>query len=73
MQLHNLYVGPADSQELHRHIAFQDFLLQNPETVKRYSAVKERAAQLFPDDIEQYMAYKTRCIAELYRMCGLNH
>lgn len=73
LQMHHLYVCPADSQELHRHITFREFLRRNPEAVKRYSEVKERAAQLFPNDIEQYMEYKAPCIAELYRMCGLDH
>ena len=73
LELHHLYVCLADSQELHRHIVFREFLRQNPETIKRYSKVKERAAQLFPDDIEQYMAYKAPCIARLYRMCGLDN
>ena len=71
LQHHHLYVCPQDSQELHRHIAFRDFLRSNPEAVKKYSAVKETAAQLFPFDIAQYIAYKTPCIEQLYQMCGL--
>ena len=68
---HHLYVCPRYSRELHRHITFRDFLRSNPEAVKRYSSVKERAAQLFPEDIDGYMAYKSPCIGELYRQCGL--
>ena len=71
LQLHHLYVCPADSEELHRHITFREFLRQNPDAVKWYSRVKEQAAQRFPDDIERYLEYKSPCIAELYRMCGL--
>lgn len=71
LQLHHLYVCPADSEELCRHITFREFLRQNPEAVKRYSTVKEQAARLFPEDIEGYMAYKAPCIEELYRLCGL--
>ena len=68
---HHLYVCPQDSRELHRHITFRDFLRSNPEAAKRYGAVKEQAAALFPDDIDQYMAYKAPCIAQLYEQCGL--
>ena len=68
---HHLYVCPRDSEELHRHIAFRDFLRKNPEAVKKYSRVKETAAQLFPDSIDQYIEYKSPCIEELYRECGL--
>ena len=71
LQKHHLYVCPQDSQELHRHITFRDFLRSNPEAVKAYSSVKETAALRFPGDIDQYMAYKAPCIEELYRQCGL--
>ena len=71
LHTHHLYVCPQHSEELHRHITFRDFLRSNPEAVKRYGSTKETAAQLFPDDIDQYIAYKSPCIAEIYAMCGL--
>ena len=71
LMTHHLYVCPRDSEELHRHIVFRDFLRENPEAVKKYSRVKETAAQLFPDSIDQYIEYKSPCIEELYKECGL--
>ena len=71
LMTHHLYVCPRDSEELHRHIVFRDFLRENPEAVKKYSRVKETAAQLFPDEINQYIAFKAPCIEELYKECGL--
>jgi GrpB-like predicted nucleotidyltransferase (UPF0157 family) len=71
LMTHHLYVCPQCSEELHRHIIFRDFLRSDPEAVKKYSAIKEKAAELFPDDIDQYIKYKTPCIEELYRQCGL--
>ena len=71
LQAHHLYVCPQDSKELRRHIAFRDFLRSHPQSVRKYSLVKETAARLFPDDIDQYIAYKSPCIEELYRLCGL--
>ena len=71
LRQHHLYVCPQQSEELYRHITFRDFLVTNPEAVKKYSAVKEKAAQLFPGNIEKYIAYKSPCIEELYRLCGL--
>ena len=71
LMTHHLYVCPRDSEELHRHIVFRDFLRKNPEAVKEYSMVKEKAAELFPDEIEQYIAFKAPCIEELYIKCGL--
>ena len=71
LQQHHLYVCPQQSEELQRHITFRDFLVNNPEAVKKYGAVKEKAAQLFPNNIEKYIEYKSHCIEELYKMCGL--
>lgn len=71
LQNHHLYVCPQDSEELHRHITFRDYLKSHPAAVKKYSLVKEEAARQFPDDIEGYIAYKSPCIEELYGLCGL--
>ena len=71
LMAHHLYVCPKDSAELHRHVAFRDFLKNNASAVRQYSKVKEEAARLFPNDIDGYIAYKSPCIQELYRQCGL--
>ena len=71
LMTHHLYVCPQYSEELHRHITFRDFLRSNPEAVKKYSLIKEKAAELFPDDIDRYIECKSPCIEELYRECGL--
>ena len=71
LQMHHLYVCPEYSGELHRHITFRDFLRSNPEAVKKYSLIKEKAAELFPNDIDGYIEYKSPCIEELYKECGL--
>lgn len=71
LQTHHLYVCPLQSAELHRHLTFRDFLRTHPEAVRQYGAVKEAAARLFPNDIDEYIRYKTPCIEELYAQCGL--
>lgn len=71
LQTHHLYVCPEYSEELRRHITFRDYLREHAEAVRQYSLVKEKAAERFPDDIEKYIEYKSPCIEELYRMCGL--
>lgn len=71
LRTHHLYVCPQNSEELHRHITFREFLKSHPEAVRQYSRVKEEAAQRFPHDIDGYIAYKTPCIEELYVRCGL--
>ena len=71
LQKHHLYVCPKESAELKRHITFRDYLKDNVEAIKEYGIVKEEAAKLFPDDIEKYMQYKSSCIENLYKKCGL--
>ena len=71
LMLHHLYVCPQYSEELRRHITFRDFLRRTPEAVRKYSLVKEKATALFPDSIDQYIEYKSPCIEELYKECGL--
>ena len=68
---HHLYVCPRHSEELRRHTVFRDYLRGNPEAAKEYSLVKERAAELFPDDVDGYIEYKASCIEKLYEACGL--
>lgn len=71
LQKHHLYVCPENSEELRRHIVFRNFLQMNSEAAKKYGDVKRKAAELFPDNIEKYMEYKSSCIKELYAACGL--
>ena len=68
---HHLYVCPKNSSELHRHLTFREYLKSNPEAIKKYSRTKEIAAMLYPDDIDKYIEYKSPCIEELYKECGL--
>ena len=68
---HHLYVCRESSEELHRHITFRNYLRRHPDAAKVYSAVKEEAARLYPDDLDRYMAHKAPCIEALYAQCGL--
>ena len=71
LMTHHLYVCPQNSEELRRHITFRDFLRSNAEAARKYSSVKETAAELFSNDIDKYIEYKSPCIQELYVKCGL--
>ncbi len=71
LMTHHLYVCPQNSKELRRHITFRDFLRSNAEAARKYSSVKKTAAELFPNDIDKYIEYKSPCIEELYKQCGL--
>ena len=68
---HHLYVCPEYSRELLRHIAFRDFLRENPEAVEEYARVKREGAKLFPNDIDKYIEHKAPCIERIYKTCGI--
>lgn len=71
LRKHHLYVCPADSPELKRHIAFRDYLRTHPDAVREYSRIKEEGAQQFPDDIERYIDHKSPFIERIYAEIGL--
>ena len=68
---HHLYVCPKDSCELYRHITFRNFLRNSPDAAAEYGRIKEKAAELFPDDIDKYIEYKSVFINEIYGLLDL--
>ena len=71
LKTHHLYVCAQDSAELRRHLMFRDYLRAHPEAVRAYSRVKEEGAALYPDDIEQYIEYKSPLIEKIYGEIGI--
>ncbi len=69
---HHLYVCPEFSEELHRHIAFRDYLRNNTDAMLKYSKVKEEGAKLYPDRIDDYITHKSPCIEEIYKAINLH-
>jgi GrpB-like predicted nucleotidyltransferase (UPF0157 family) len=68
---HHLYVCPAYSEELKRHIAFRDYLRQNPLDRDWYGSVKMLAAKHYSEDIDSYIIAKGPCVAEIISRCGV--
>ena len=71
LRKHHLYVCPASSSELHRHLTFRDYLRTHPQDAVQYGSVKKTAAKLYPRDIDGYLRYKSACIRQIYTLCGL--
>ena len=71
LRKHHLYVCPKDSPELRRHLTFRDYLRSHPEAVLEYSRVKEEGARLYPEDMDQYIGYKSPFIEKVYSKLGL--
>lgn len=64
---HHLYVCDKNCRQLISHIAFRNYLRQNPEDAKEYSNVKMRAAKNHPHDIGGYMEEKAECVEQIIR------
>ncbi len=62
---HHLYVCPADSRELARHLRFRDRLRADPEAAREYGRIKQEGAALYPYDIEKYLAHKAEFIERI--------
>lgn len=71
LMTHHLYVCSKNSIQLQRHIAFRDYLRTHKEDRDKYSEIKIQAAKMFPTDIDSYIEYKSPCIIEIYKKCGL--
>lgn len=68
---HHLYVCPAYSEELKRHIAFRGFLRENSAYRDNYGKIKLLAAKHYPYDIDGYMKAKSPYCKEILENLGL--
>ncbi len=68
LQKHHPYVCPESSPELKRHLAFRDFLRQNPDYVRRLSDLKWEFCERHDNDRQAYMDGKEALCAEIRRL-----
>lgn len=52
---HNMHLFEQGSPEILRHIAFRDFLIAHKDYAEGYSLIKRCLAEVFPQDIENYL------------------
>lgn len=62
---HHVHIYQVRSKEIHRHLAFRDYLKSYPDIMERYSELKERLAQQFPYDIDSYIKGKELLAKEI--------
>lgn len=62
---HHVHIYQVGSKEIHRHLAFRDYLKSYPDIMERYSELKERLAQQFPYDIDSYIKGKELLAKEI--------
>ncbi len=61
---HHVHSFENDSEQVHRHLIFRDYMIGNPDAAKAYGKLKVELASAHPDDIEAYMDGKDLFIKE---------
>lgn len=56
---HHVHLFEQGSTEIARHVAFKDFMLEHPDYAQAYSLIKCCLAEVFPNDIENYVNGKS--------------
>ncbi len=59
---HQVHAFPNGSPQIHRHLAFRDYVIAHPDVAQEYSDLKRDLAAKHPDDIEAYMDGKDEFI-----------
>jgi GrpB-like predicted nucleotidyltransferase (UPF0157 family) len=59
---HHLYVCDTESKELHRHIAFRDYLRGHPDDAAELSQLKIQLVEKYSGDRESYIQGKDRLV-----------
>ncbi len=67
VRTHNIHVFEVGTQEVERHLAFRDYLIQHLETARAYGTLKKDLAGRFPTDMESYVGGKDAFIKRTER------
>ncbi|HEU4718082.1 MAG TPA: GrpB family protein [Bacteroidia bacterium] len=70
--LHNLYVCRNSITALKNHLAFRDYLRENPVKRDEYGALKKQIAAAHPHDIDAYVREKTDFVIKALRAKGFS-
>jgi len=64
---HQVHAFENGSLQIKRHLAFRDYLINNPTVAQEYSRLKRELAAKYPDNSEAYMDGKDDFIQEIDR------
>jgi len=62
---HQVHAFEDGSPQIKRHLAFRDYLIDNPDAAQEYSDLKRGLAAKHPEDIEAYMDGKDEFIRKI--------
>jgi GrpB-like predicted nucleotidyltransferase (UPF0157 family) len=68
---HNIHLFAEGNPEIARHIAFRDFMWMHPDSARAYSVLKLALAQVFSDDIENYVNGKSSFVQSIDYKTGM--
>ncbi|MBM7584431.1 GrpB-like predicted nucleotidyltransferase (UPF0157 family) [Bacillus pakistanensis] len=66
-RLVHLHMYQKGNDEIHRHIAFRDYLREFPNEAKQYGEIKQQLAKQFPSDIAAYINGKHEFVKAMER------
>jgi GrpB-like predicted nucleotidyltransferase (UPF0157 family) len=69
---HHLYVIHSENTALRNHLAFRDYLRENPVKAAEYGELKKKLAQEHPFDIDFYVQKKTAFVMDGLRAKGFD-
>lgn len=67
IRTHQIHTFETGSAEVERHLAFRDYMIAHPGDAQRYSELKRRLAEEYPESIDGYMDGKDGFIKEMDR------
>ncbi len=68
VRTHQIHAFPANSEQVTRHLAFRDYMIEHPERAKAYSELKRKLAAEHPESMNEYMDGKDAFIKETIQM-----
>ena len=68
---HHIHIFQAGNEEIGRHINFKEYLIARPDKAREYSKLKEKLANKYNYDVENYTNGKSDFIKEIDRKAKL--
>jgi GrpB-like predicted nucleotidyltransferase (UPF0157 family) len=68
---HHIHIFQAGNEEIKRHINFKEYLIAHPDKAREYSKLKEKLANKYTYDVENYSNCKSDFIKEIDRKAKL--
>ncbi|MGG3925891.1 GrpB family protein [Metabacillus fastidiosus] len=62
---HHVHIFPVGSEHIKTHLAFKEYLIENPAEAKRYGELKINLAKQFPNEHHKYQTGKQQLVNEL--------